>query len=81
MEMPLFLRLDNVRRGVRMAAAEPLKITHNLDGGEMRRNDIDKRRKIFATKVRSIDGAYLTARDPPNLSFVSPSKNQTSPRY
>jgi hypothetical protein len=54
MKMPLFLRLDNVRRGVRMAAAEPLKTAHNLDGGEMKHNDIDERRKIFATRFEAL---------------------------
>jgi hypothetical protein len=50
-----FLRPDNVRKGpgVRMAAAEPLKTTHNLDGGEMRRTDIEKRRKIFPTRFEA----------------------------
>jgi hypothetical protein len=41
-----------------------LKITHNLDGGEMRRNDIYKRRKYIRNKVRNIEGAYLTVRGP-----------------
>jgi hypothetical protein len=39
-----------------MAAAEPLKIARlqYFDGDEMMRDDIDKRRKIFATRFEAL---------------------------
>ena len=56
-EYVTFLRLNNVR----MAAAQPLKITHDLDDCEMRPNDIDN--GDIRNKVRSINGACLMVRD------------------